>query len=66
MIIFECKKCIYLSQLECIIPIYDRFIKYLDGIKHMEFLVAEKKNKGDVWFEMWSDMMYELEVSFHI
>ena len=22
----------------------------------MEFLVAEKKNKVDVWFEMWSDV----------
>ena len=28
----------------------------------MELLVAEKKNKVDVWFKG----MYELEVSFHI
>ena len=56
LIIFECKKIIYLSQLECIIPTYDRFIRYLDGVRHMEFLVAEKKNKVDVSFEMWSDV----------
>ena len=30
-IIFECKNNIYLSQLECIIPTYDRFIRYLDA-----------------------------------
>ena len=56
LFIFECKKNIYLSQLECIIPTYDRFISYLNGVKHMELLVAEKKNKVDVWFEMWSDV----------
>ena len=27
LIIFECKQIIYLSQLECIIPTYDRFIR---------------------------------------
>ena len=43
LIIFKFKKCIYLSQLECIIPTYDRFIRYLNGVKHMEFLVTEKK-----------------------
>ena len=53
---FLLKKDIYLSQLECIIPTYDRFIRYLDGVKHIELLVAEKKNKVDVWFGMWSDV----------
>ena len=57
LIIIQCKKIIYLSQiLECIIPTYNRFITYLHGVKHMEFLVAEKRNEVDVWFEMWSDV----------
>ena len=55
-IIFECKQIIYLSQVKCRLPTYDKFIRYLDAAKHMEFLVAEKKNKVDVWFEMWNDV----------
>ena len=56
LIIFVCKKYIYISQLDCTIPTYDEFLRHLNKFKHMEFLVAEKNNKVDIWSEIWRDV----------